>query len=133
MNELAYLDVLDKTRVYPEAGYGTVAAITYCALGLVGEAGEFANQVKKILRDDGDEITEERLLKLVDELGDTYWYLRSLVEELGTSMSELRNKNAAKLLGRKREGTLHGDNREGTFSGALQRLHDSQQSGCGCF
>ena len=41
------------------------------ALGLTGEAGEFANMVKKLTAH-GHEISVE---KLADELGDILWYV----------------------------------------------------------
>lgn len=56
------------------ARYPQVHSKRYCALGLFGEAGEIANQVKKIWRDDDAILTEDRKVKLRDELGDVLWY-----------------------------------------------------------
>ncbi len=54
-----------ETAIYPEKD-----KIIYPALGLSGEAGEVANQAKKILRDDKGILTPERKAALFAELGD---------------------------------------------------------------
>lgn len=56
------------------ARYPDVHSVRYCALGLFGEAGEIANKVKKIWRDDAGLLTEDRKAQLRDELGDVLWY-----------------------------------------------------------
>lgn len=63
-------------------------------LGLCGEAGEFADQVKKDIRDGG---AEPRVPKMIDELGDVLWYLTSLSGQLGYSLEELATINYNKL------------------------------------
>jgi len=74
-----YLDEYQKqtavTALYPGAGRGTVDAISYSALGLTGEAGEIANKVKKIIRDDAGVLTDNKRSDIVAELGDVLWYL----------------------------------------------------------
>jgi NTP pyrophosphatase (non-canonical NTP hydrolase) len=63
------------------------------ALGLVGEAGEVANLVKKT------EFHGHPLGRpaLVDELGDVLWYLAMLADEHGISFDELASHNISKL------------------------------------
>ncbi len=47
----------------------------YIMLGLVGEAGEVCDVLKKSIRDDGGELTPARRDHLIEELGDVCWYL----------------------------------------------------------
>lgn len=88
-------------------------SLTYAALGLVGEAGEIADKVKKVLRDDGGVVTEERRQALLLELGDVCWYCNQLANLLDSTLSEVARMNIDKLYSRKARGTLQGsgDNR----------------------
>lgn len=88
---------------YPAQG------LSYTALGLVGEAGEVANQVKKVQRDDDGEITAERRTKLFHELGDVLWYVAMTANELGYGLNEIAQANLDKLRARKARGTVKGD------------------------
>ena len=83
--------------------YAANCAILYPALGMVGEAGEVANKVKKILRDnkfDRDDIAKE--------LGDVLWYLAILAKDLGFNLSDIAYDNLKKLEDRQKRGTLGG-------------------------
>lgn len=93
--------------------YGEGVAVSYPALGLCGEAGEVANKVKKVFRDDGGVVTEEKRQALKGEIGDCLWYLAALCRDLGISLQAAAEENITKLLGRKERGTLQGsgDNR----------------------
>lgn len=103
---------IEKVARYPEAGEGTVLALTYVALGL-GEAGEVQGKVKKILRDDDGVITDEKREAILDELGDVLWYVTRMADELGESLADVAERNLIKLFGRLERGTLggSGDNR----------------------
>jgi len=107
MDFSSYQDGARKTALYPEA-----AKIIYPALGLAGEAGEVANQVKKILRDNAGELTPERRAKIIDELGDVLWYAAALATDIGISLEEVAAENLAKLAKRYDSGTIQGDKRE---------------------
>jgi NTP pyrophosphatase (non-canonical NTP hydrolase) len=98
------------TAIYPDAGEGTLAALTYCCLGLVGEAGEVADKAKKLLRD-GD--TTDRRTAVLQELSDVCWYIARVADELGMDLEELMDYNKQKLESRKERGVLggSGDNR----------------------
>ena len=95
-----YQEFVKSMKVYPENH-----AIVYPALGLVGEAGEISEKVKKWLRGDR-ELDKEGLLK---ELGDPLWYIASLADDLGFTLQEVVDANVQKLSSRKDRNLLHGE------------------------
>lgn len=110
----AYLQFTRSTVGYAKDGWATPKGerISYTALGLAGEVGEVANQVKKIHRDDDGRLTPERRLKILDEMGDVLWYFFRLLDECGISFWEALDENRSKLTRRLHAGTIHGDRRE---------------------
>jgi NTP pyrophosphatase (non-canonical NTP hydrolase) len=92
-----------ETAVYHEE-----TALSYLTLGLVGEAGEIANKVKKIYRDKGGEITDAEAQELALELGDTLWYMSELCTLLGVNLGSVAEANIHKLRSRVERGTLQG-------------------------
>src|SRR5262245_17275296 len=93
--ELAEYQALSRrTATYPDAGDNLV----YPTLGLAGEAGEVAEKVKKLLRDDGGVLTEERRAALAAELGDVLWYVAQVATEAGLELEAVADANLAKLL-----------------------------------
>lgn len=108
-----YQGIARSTAIYPGAGEGKVEGLMYATLGLVGEAGEIANKVKKIYRDGMGEITPDDALRLRAELGDVLWYVSAVASELGISLGNVAVHNSEKLLDRKDRGVLggSGDNR----------------------
>jgi NTP pyrophosphatase (non-canonical NTP hydrolase) len=90
------------------AGYPREAWLAYPALGLVGEAGEVAEQVKRVIRDDAATMTDQRREAMAAELGDVLWYVAQLATELGLDLDEIARGNLAKLLSRQRRGVLQG-------------------------
>lgn len=109
MNFEEYQKLARKTALYPKMGSNYI----YPTLGLVGEAGEVAEKIKKILRDDGGIIDETKKLEIMKELGDVLWYLAGLATELGLSLEEVAAANIAKLSSRQSRGVISGsgDNR----------------------
>lgn len=87
-------------------------SITYDGLGL-GEAGEVQGKIKKIIRDNGGEITAKAKDEIVKELGDTLWYIASMAQNLGVTLEYVATANIEKLEKRHLDGTVHGsgDNR----------------------
>lgn len=76
-----------------------VDSISHAALGLCGEAGEVADNIKKSQYEDGIG-RGLSVPRLVEELGDTLWYLTYLAGRFGYSLEELAAQNYAKLNGR---------------------------------
>lgn len=109
MNANEYQRQARQFAVYPNKGNNE---ITYPALGLAGEAGEVANQVKKVLRDDGGYLTGKRLQAIEDELGDVLWYVANLAEEIGSSVESIMEINISKLAERRQNDLIHGDKRK---------------------
>lgn len=107
-----YQDDIAATAIYPEAGTGSVMALAYVGLGL-GEAGEIQGKIKKILRDNDGELTDEIRLEIAKEVGDLQWYVARAAEELGYTLEEIARANVAKLQSRQKRGVLggSGDNR----------------------
>ncbi len=114
MNFLDYQYGTRETAIYPGAGdTQSYEGLSYVTLGLVGEAGEIANAVKKIARDDGGVITREHRVKLAAELGDCMWYVTQLARQLQYGLEEICQANMKKLADRAERGVLggSGDNR----------------------
>jgi NTP pyrophosphatase (non-canonical NTP hydrolase) len=104
-----YQRLARRTAVYPRMNDN----IIYPTLGLVGEAGEVANKVKKIMRDMDGELTFDMREKLIDELGDVQWYVAMVAHELRADLGLVAARNIRKLAGRASNGTIKGsgDNR----------------------
>lgn len=97
-----------QTKVYDKE-YNLV----YPVLGLVNEAGEVAGKVKKLMRDDNGQLTQERFSEIVDELGDVLWYITATADDLGITISDVFYLNYQKITSRKQRGMIKGsgDNR----------------------
>lgn len=100
----------EETAIYPRKGN---QGIIYCALGLTGEAGEVAEKVKKVLRDENGVFTEEKRREIAKEVGDVLWYCSQISYELGFPLESVAWNNLEKLQDRKTKGMLkgNGDNR----------------------
>jgi NTP pyrophosphatase (non-canonical NTP hydrolase) len=99
-----YQELSRRTATYPGAGDN----IVYPTLGLAGEAGEVAEKVKKLLRDDDGVMSDERREALAGELGDVLWYVAQVATEAGLDLEEIAQGNLDKLLSRQQRGVLSG-------------------------
>ncbi len=99
-----YQKLAATTAKYPNIG----ASFVYPTLGLTGEAGEVAEKIKKIFRDNGGLVSEKQKEELMKELGDVLWYLSQLSTELGLSLEEVAKANLAKLSSRQERGVVSG-------------------------
>jgi len=70
------------------------------ALGLAGEAGGFANLVKKMTA--YDHTVDPRVV--ADELGDVLWYVAEAASSCGLNLGEIASQNVAGLSERYPEG-----------------------------
>lgn len=124
-----------RTRQYPLCGENLV----YPVLGIVGEAGELADKVKKLWRNKFNELQQQTIegsrthvevdqavmtmtttfiddklrQELVKEMGDILWYLWAFAEELGVTLDYVARTNVAKISDRAKRGVVcsQGDNR----------------------
>lgn len=121
-----YQDKAKTTAIYPNKN--TVNGLMYTALGLAGEAGEIANKVKKVYRDElyytisdvsvnSPSIKYSYELDIIDnlekEIGDVLWYCAQICTELGINLGDAATSNLMKLEDRKERGVIggSGDNR----------------------
>lgn len=113
-----YQEIIKKTAIYPEE-----VGLAYCAMGLTGEAGEVADKIKKLYRDEKfheyDEafrmsIIHDKQEEIAKELGDVLWYITAMANEIGVTLEGIAEMNYNKLLKRRETNTLSGsgDNRE---------------------
>lgn len=104
-----YQKLSRETAFYPDKDNNFI----YPTLGLAGEAGEVAEKIKKVLRDDKGVVSQEKKQELLKELGDVLWYLAQISTEIGLSLDEVASSNIEKLASRKERNKLagSGDNR----------------------
>ena len=93
-----------KTAIYPEKGKNFI----YPTLGLVGETGEVAEKIKKIIRDKNGIFDNESRAAIKKELGDVLWYISNLCDELDFSLNDVAKINLEKLKLRAHKGTISG-------------------------
>ena len=98
-----------KTAIYPNMG----ANFAYPALGLVGEAGEVADKLKKVIRDNDGVLTDTVRDAVAKEIGDVLWYVSVLAYEMDYDLNSIAQINLDKLASRQERGVLSGsgDNR----------------------
>lgn len=121
----AFVDALDCTNEESIS-----VRIQHAILGIVGEAGELADVVKK--RVYYNTITLEEYQKMLkDEAGDLFFYLTDLTTLLGIDFSELADRNAIKLRHRYPDGTFSKDKVINKDKEAEQRAVDGEHHpGC---
>ena len=98
-----------ETALYPNLNSNYV----YPTLGLVGEAGEVAEKIKKVIRDKNGIFDKESKLGIKKELGDVLWHLSNLCTELNFNLEDVALQNLEKLKLRAARGKISGsgDNR----------------------
>ena len=93
-----------ETAQYPNLGSNNI----YPTLGLVGEAGEVAEKVKKVIRDKNGIFDEQSKKAIKKELGDVLWYLSNLCNEFDFSFEDVALQNLEKLKLRASKGKISG-------------------------
>lgn len=113
-----------QSLTHKTAAFDPDVALPYLTLGLIGEAGEVSEKIKKLFRkyglkpfDIASGLSDEEIavfraaLKL--ELGDVLWYLAQLSSLFGFTLSDIATSNLVKLFDRKARDVVlgEGDNR----------------------
>lgn len=83
----------------------------YLALGLCSEAGEVADKLKKLIRDNETQLEKLSFVQkqnIIAELGDVLWYVAMLAYELDYSLSDVAYYNIEKLESRQERGVIGG-------------------------
>src|SRR6476619_6461444 len=80
----------------------------HLVLGLVGEAGEIAEKVKKLVRDNNSDVTRLDRDDMAAELGDVLWYTAVLANFLGLSLDDVAQRNVDKIAERQRRDVIGG-------------------------
>lgn len=103
-----YQQLALETAIYPEE-----YRITYPALGLAGEAGEVADKVKKVIRDNNGDFNPVKCEEIAMEIGDVLWCCAVLANRIGYRLDTIGRTNYRKLKSRQQRGKLggNGDNR----------------------
>ena len=98
-----------KTAIYPSMGQ----SYTYSLIGLIGESGEVAEKIKKLIRDKKGKLDDDYRKKIKKEMGDVLWYFSQLATDLGIDLEDLAKINLKKLKSRQARSKIHGsgDNR----------------------
>lgn len=94
-----YQEWTKTTAIYPSD-----LALTYLLLGLGSEVGEVQGKIKKFIRD--DKLDVEAFLH---EMGDCFWYLVRILDELEVNAEDVLTMNKEKLEARKAKKTLSGE------------------------
>ena len=103
-----YQQMALETAIYPQE-----YKVIYPGLGMAGEAGEVADKVKKIIRDNSSKVSEEKALEIAKEVGDVLWYCATMANDLGFDLETIAQMNYEKLHSRQQRGKISGsgDNR----------------------
>lgn len=109
MNFNAYQKYARTTAKYRNMGNN----IYYPTLGLVSEAGEVAGKIKRLMRDQDDDIISAPLkIQIANELGDVLWYIAAIATELKIPLDTIATQNLDKLIDRKERGVISGEGDE---------------------
>ena len=111
---IEYTQFLRDTCWYVHAHEGNAKEMGYLMLGLEGESGEAADELKKAVREAGFDLDNHQWRdfmhqdghhdKLLAELGDTLWYVTRLADVMGVSLEKLMLMNTYKLFRRIEQG-----------------------------
>lgn len=81
--------------------------LMHLLLGLLGESGEIAEKVKKVIRDENSDFS--KLDELFEkELGDVLWHIAVLADYFDIPLDKIAQQNIDKLASRLERGVIGG-------------------------
>lgn len=75
---------------------GDIAALSHRSLGITGEAGILANQVKRIIRDKKGNADKQDIAIIKERLGDILYYSAVMAEYFDLKLSDIAEANMKK-------------------------------------
>ncbi|RLC89119.1 MAG: hypothetical protein DRJ03_00760 [Chloroflexi bacterium] len=78
----------------------------YPALGIIGECGEVAEKIKKLIRDANGEMTPERVAAIAKELGDCCWYVANICCDTDHDLAMMYEMRGSSILHQVRKLSL---------------------------
>lgn len=105
MNINDYADFTDTVWKEPAKNNNLRTELAILSLGLVGEAGEVVEKIKKLLHYDKNVDLDD----MKKELGDVAFYFVRLCRRVGFEPSEVLQANIDKLSNRKDRGVIWGE------------------------
>ena len=103
-----YQDACEKASNLDPEPSNQILRMQYVTMGLCGEAGEFANKAKKILRDTNGEYTAEVQSAISKELGGVLWYWAQCCTEFGLNAGAVAQENLRVLQDRDSRDVIKG-------------------------
>ena len=103
-----FFDLNEKIESQNEVDFAFVDKV----LGLSGEAGEVADKVKKVIRDQEGKLSVNDKKAIGQELGDILWYVATSARYLGISLEQIASENIEKLESRLSRGKISGSGDE---------------------
>jgi len=110
MNFNEYQNNVQKLAITKLTG---INEVMYSTLGILGEAGEISEKIKKIVRDKNGIISEEDKELLGKETGDVLFYIAKFLSDIGLDFETIAMENIKKCRDRELRGVISGsgDNR----------------------
>lgn len=113
-NQPSELTFTDYAKVAGRTAYHSrnligVPALLYTSNGFAGEAGEVANKVKKVFRDDGGKLTNARAEQIQKEMAGALWYFAELAYQIGVPLADIAKLSMETTTNREAAGTIRGD------------------------
>lgn len=75
---------------------GSIEALAHRSLGIAGEAGILANQVKRIIRDKKGKADDKDVAVIRERLGDILYYTAMVAEYFDLKLSDIAEENMQK-------------------------------------